>query len=63
MDNKQLRDTIKRLVDDITELTLAVAFPDESKENKETNENIQTKTTDNVQEKVSSTSNFSEEQI
>ena len=55
MNNKELRETIKRLVDDITDLTLAVLVPDdrETKETKETDENIQTKAKETAEDKIS----------
>jgi|TARA_B100001109_G_C18642703_1_gene371373 hypothetical protein len=57
MTNEQLRETIKRLVDDITDLTLAVLIKDEEKEKTgESNEEIQNETTDPARNEVSTES-------
>ena len=53
MTNEQLRETIKRLVDDITDLTLAVLIKDEEKEKTgDSNEEIQNETTDPARNEV-----------
>ena len=57
MNNEQLRETIKRLVDDITDLTLAVLIKDDENEKTgESNEEIQNETTDSTPGKVSTES-------